>query len=293
MINDNHILHINLTIDFIRDNIGDKIRLDNLADKGMYSKHHLSRLFKSVTKENIIEYIKRVRMEQACRIMRLNPDFPINEISILLGYQSAANFCRDFQQFHGSSPKTIRKQLIQPKTTGQNQDGNFQLECLGTEHAGEQYVIYKKIINGYEPGAIRSAFVDLHRLAGRKKITVHEMVGIGYNDPEYTPADKCTYDTCLIVDKPAGQIAHLHCNHKILKGGKYVVFRFNGHSDQLHAAWQQALHFTQHESDHQVEIRPHMEYYPRMKGKKSDKLEVLLYLPVKIDAIKSHYNRPG
>lgn len=65
-------------------------------------------LFKKYTGKTVCEYIRGVKMNRACELLK-NSDMPIIEISNLLGYASLSHFCRIFKDSTGITPSAYRK----------------------------------------------------------------------------------------------------------------------------------------------------------------------------------------
>lgn len=64
--------------------------------------------FKKYTGKNVVEYLKSIKMNKACELLK-NTDTPIIEISNLLGYASLSHFNRVFKEYLGITPAVFRK----------------------------------------------------------------------------------------------------------------------------------------------------------------------------------------
>jgi len=84
------------------------LSLEIVADAQGLSSKYLSRLFKEETKENLSEFIVKVRVEQAKRLLS-QTNKKIGEISLAVGIESRATFLRIFQKAEGISPSDYRK----------------------------------------------------------------------------------------------------------------------------------------------------------------------------------------
>ena len=113
MINTYYIQRINLAIDYIEEHLSEKITLDQLADVAMFSKYHFHRIFKVIAGDTLNNYIKRLKMEKAGKLLQINHD-TINNIASELGYRSNANFSRDFNEYYGCSPSEFRQNSSKP-----------------------------------------------------------------------------------------------------------------------------------------------------------------------------------
>lgn len=109
MINEFYLKRVNNAIDFIEENLSEKIRLEQLASVAFFSKYHFHRIFKSVTGETLNNYIKRIRMEKAGKILQSQKSKAIGNVAFALGYKSIANFSRDFSDYYDCSPTEFRQ----------------------------------------------------------------------------------------------------------------------------------------------------------------------------------------
>ncbi len=64
--------------------------------------------FKKHTGKTVVEYLKRIKMNKACELLK-NTDTPIIEISNVLGYASLSHFNRIFKDYIGITPAKYRK----------------------------------------------------------------------------------------------------------------------------------------------------------------------------------------
>ena len=90
-----HITIVNQGVDFIVDNLFDKISVNMVADHCCFSRHYFNRLFKSVTNESIYSFIKRLRIETAAFKLVKFPHLSITDVAVDLGF-SSSNFAAIF-----------------------------------------------------------------------------------------------------------------------------------------------------------------------------------------------------
>ncbi|MGN0522612.1 MAG: AraC family transcriptional regulator [Eubacterium sp.] len=64
--------------------------------------------FKKYTGKTVVEYLKSIKMNKACELLK-NTDTPIIEISNILGYASLSHFNRVFKDYLGITPAAYRK----------------------------------------------------------------------------------------------------------------------------------------------------------------------------------------
>lgn len=64
--------------------------------------------FKKYTGKTVVEYLKSIKMNKACELLK-NTETPIIEISNILGYASLSHFNRVFKDYLGITPAAYRK----------------------------------------------------------------------------------------------------------------------------------------------------------------------------------------
>jgi YesN/AraC family two-component response regulator len=86
---------------------------ESLARSVGLSPSHLRRRFKAVFGCTPMEFLERVRMEQAARLIK-GGELSIKEVARKVGYLDANNFSTAFKRFHGSSPQSHRRSADSP-----------------------------------------------------------------------------------------------------------------------------------------------------------------------------------
>lgn len=89
---------------------GEKIILDQLADLVHVSRRTFQRRFRKATHFTVKEYIQRIRIEAAKKLLEENK-FTINEIMYQSGYNDAKAFRYVFNKVSGVSPLTYRRKF--------------------------------------------------------------------------------------------------------------------------------------------------------------------------------------
>lgn len=94
----------------IEQHLTSAIRVTELARMMGLSESAFSRLFKRCTHSTVPQYINRLRIAHACRLLA-ETDLTVAEIIRQCGYQSPAHFQRQFQKIHRRAPQTYRRAL--------------------------------------------------------------------------------------------------------------------------------------------------------------------------------------
>lgn len=85
-----------------------QISLDELADKAALSVSGLHRLFRRHTGTTVSDYLMRLRIGDACARLS-STDRPVQQIAEAVGYNTIANFNRQFKAVRGMKPSDYRK----------------------------------------------------------------------------------------------------------------------------------------------------------------------------------------
>ena len=95
-------------INYINDNIYEKIDIDELTKLTKWKKHHFIRIFHSIIGNTPYQYILFHKMEIAKALIE-QTDQPINEIAFDLGFVNYSNFGHVFKKICHTSPENYRK----------------------------------------------------------------------------------------------------------------------------------------------------------------------------------------
>ncbi|QBG46994.1 AraC family transcriptional regulator [Verrucomicrobia bacterium S94] len=99
---------LNKAIDFIHRKFTESIRLNEIAAAAYLSPEAFSRFFKKYMGIPFIEYVIRLRLSEACRLL-LETDMSVTEIAFSVGFRNLSNFNRQFLKHKGMSPREFRK----------------------------------------------------------------------------------------------------------------------------------------------------------------------------------------
>lgn len=100
---------IRSAIDFLTLNYQNpEITLKNIADAVYLNPDHFGRLFKQMTGQSPIQYLRRLRIEQSCFLLHNTTD-SIDAISRQVGFEDAYYFSRVFKEVKGICPRNFRR----------------------------------------------------------------------------------------------------------------------------------------------------------------------------------------
>lgn len=84
------------------------LTLEGVAEELAVSQSHLSRSFRKEMGYTFTEYLNKLRLEEAARLL-LDQSLSVTEVCFQVGFQSLPHFQRLFRDFYGQSPTSYRK----------------------------------------------------------------------------------------------------------------------------------------------------------------------------------------
>lgn len=213
------------TIHFIEENYARVISVKEIEQVSFYSYRNFQRIFKSACNENIGSFQKRLKLENAYKMLLYNQE-PINNIAYDVGFETPSALTKSFKQHFGFTPSEVRKNK---ELIFQNNEIDFNSPKEPIEFEAvimqEQKIYYSRIITPYD-----SPEIEEHWLAFMKYCFPEQSqyYGIIADETIITEDDKCRYDACssnpsLLKELPQKEIF----------GGKYIKFEHTGSYDTL------------------------------------------------------------
>lgn len=95
-------------IQYINDNITEKIEIQQLTEMTKWSHHHFIRTFTKYINQTPYQYILKKKIEKAKSLIS-ETETSLSAISIDLGFSSYSNFCNAFKKETGKTPEMFRK----------------------------------------------------------------------------------------------------------------------------------------------------------------------------------------
>ena len=103
----NWIAGIQRAIDYVENNLTEKIDYDMVAAQSFSSSYHFQRVFSTLCGFTIGEYIRNRRLSLAGSELATS-DGKIIDIAMKYGYESPDSFTKAFKQFHGVLPSQVK-----------------------------------------------------------------------------------------------------------------------------------------------------------------------------------------
>lgn len=103
---------IEQVIEFMRSNYHRPLRLEDIAQTVFLSPCYLSHIFKEELGSTIMEYLTRLRIEEAKRLLS-NPRFTVVQVADRIGYGDPSYFTKVFKKSEGITPSQFKQRFMQ------------------------------------------------------------------------------------------------------------------------------------------------------------------------------------
>ena len=251
-----YISRIQKVQDYIEQNYGKNMTTEELASVAGFSKYHFNRIFKSVMDESLLQYVNRVRMENALFILAHRQDRNMTDVAYELGFGDSAIFSRAFKAYYGLSPLAYRK-----KYSTNCKENLFLSEYNKSEkkkkwveepfpNTGEVRIenieskdlVYIRHMGTYKSlGRVFAKWMhELFRLAHKQGLLHQEenqFLVMYHDNPEF--GDEKHFRTSLCITVPVGCSAKEEGKLGVTKltGGLYAVGHYEIKPGQFEDAW--------------------------------------------------------
>jgi AraC family transcriptional regulator len=265
-------------MDFISRNLDRELSLEEIAQSACFSAFHFHRIFRIVVGETVGEFIRRLRLEWAANRLLSNRQDSITTIALDCGFSSSQNFAKAFRTHFDISPSEYRKSKRGNMNSNERNEISLQTLYNSIEELvdstnldrsenmkaevkpmPEYHVAYVRKMGPYGQETCEKAFGELMQWAApRGLLDQGTMLGLYWDNPEVTPAEKCRTDACISVPEetlPEGSVGI-----QKIEGGPYAVCRFEITADGFAGAWEEAFGWLI-KNGYECEDRPCYELY--------------------------------
>ncbi len=99
---------IEKAVDFIEENLREKLTIEMIAEKAYFSKYHFIRVFTAMTGETVGNYLRKRRISRSSKQL-INSNSPILDIALEYQFESQEAYNRSFKKIYNTSPGKYRK----------------------------------------------------------------------------------------------------------------------------------------------------------------------------------------
>lgn len=275
---------INKTLDYIQKHLHDDISLDVLAKVSFFSPYHFHRIFSGMVGETLGEYIRRLRLERAA-IDISQTSRKITDIAFDAGYETVESFGRAFSSKFKVTPNAYRKQRI--KTNSEkfkrfNKNINIGDSIMEEVKIIQQQALKVAYVRNIGPYiTCEKAWNTLCSWACPKGLfsPSTKILGLCYDDPDVTPADKIRYDACITIEEDIKTEGEIKIQE--IPEGEYACVTHTGPYTELKDIYIQLCGKWLPASGREMKHAPSMEIYlndPKSTPPKDLKTQILLPL---------------
>lgn len=273
---------------YIRLHLAERMSLSRIAREAGSSSYHFARLFQAYVGETPFEFLRRLRLLTALRMLQEDIEVSITEIALGIGHETSAAFNKSFQKALNMTPSDFRNlgkeqqdeviyYLSRPrllKEIAMNLSAEFEPVNRPLTH----YVFLEK--HGPFAEVAPPLWNDLMPLLGKlDRQQVREFLDLSGIDKSKTGEETMIYQAGVALTQEPGKLPDgLH--HRAIKAGKYARFLLTGPYSHIWMAFNLIFNAL---SEKRVELRPEfcIENYlndPRVTPE--DQLQTELLIPI-------------
>lgn len=214
---EDYVQRVNRAIDHVLAHLGEPLRLEDVAAVACFSPCHFHRVFRSAIGETLADFITRVRLERALRMLAHDQSTNLTRIAHDCGFGSSSNFSRVFKARFGVAPSRfdLQDHRLKRRTELQNTIGDpetrHRLDRLppGTNPDGFEVrlrelpartVAYVRVLDPFRAGRVTDAAARMVVWAEERGIAEGQWLGSMWEDPDIVAHADCRYDIGLEVD---------------------------------------------------------------------------------------------
>src|SRR5581483_11797715 len=274
---------------YIRLRVSGPLTLGEIAREAGSSSYHFARLFLAYTNETPFDFLRRIRLITALRMLQEDPEGSITEIALSVGYETPSAFNKVFKKVLNMSPRDFRNlgkdgqydviyRLSRPrlkKEIAVNLTPKFEIVKRPTTH----YIYIEKHGPFAEiaPQTWEELFPLLYGQLDQKQIV--SFMGLSTIDRTKKGEEAMIYEAGVGVAMPPEKPLKA-LQHKKIKGGNYARFLLTGPYSQIWIAFNQVFKTL---AEGNVELRPDFcieNYLNDPKVTPEDQLMTELLIPV-------------
>ena len=313
---DETVFRINKAIDYIDDNLHDKLCLKGLSDISCFPKNQFHILFHTLTGQSPSSYIKRLRMKKAITLLSKRKSLSVSEVSELCGYSTISSFSKTFSEHFGIPPAFIKDKLNIDNIKDYNEIihtdlaesklvENINCESISCFHSSCRELldeeVYKKLLSAdikteqvADIGYIYSRHFgsykpeDIRHFTARHFDYAHEiyklfpeikMLGIFLDCPTFTPDEYCRYDAGIAIPDGFDELKLI--GKRKITAGLYATTSLEIPLHLTKYIWYFLRTEWLSSSSYEVDYRPSFCEYTPIKGVPiTEKLKVKFHLPI-------------
>lgn len=222
------------TIEYIEENLYNKISLDDISHNTGISKYYLHRIFKSLTGESVIEYVQSRKLTSSIDEL-LNTNMRIIDIALNYGFDYEQSYIRAFRKNFGCTPLKVRSDQTSLSLVIKEKINTKDILSLGNSIAYNPHFVFMQKFNliGIKHKILSKSGDKTANVYGRDFFYNHKNRIVSAINPQVYFGYTDWSSEGFIYYIPSVQVPDLSAIPEGMTGisipaHKYVVFRFVG-----------------------------------------------------------------
>jgi AraC family transcriptional regulator len=273
---------------YIRLHLTEPVSLARLAREAAASPFHFARLFQAHVGETPFEFIRRIRLATALRMLQEDGSASVTEIAMSIGYETSSAFNKALKKALNSSPRNFRKlgkevqntliydlsQPRQPKEMDVNLTNEFDVVTRPVTH----YVYLER--RGPFSEVAPPLWSEFSRYLQQLKLDgVSEYLGVSGVDKSRAGEDAMIYQAGVALARKLQKVPD-GLQEKSIRSGRYARFLLTGPYTQIWPAFDRVFRVL---AEQKVMLRPEYcieNYLNDPQTTAEDQLKTELLVPV-------------
>ncbi|WP_299667979.1 GyrI-like domain-containing protein [uncultured Polaribacter sp.] len=294
------IARLHIAIQFIEENLSEKLSLESISKKAFFSPFHFHRLFSVVVGETLQNFITRKRIEKAASYLLHQKEKSITAVSEAVGFENLSSFSRAFKSFYGISPKQFKEESPDKfskicKTISKNGQVEISFEqyicninnALKWLQMNAKTTVEKidklhlaSISHKGKMEAISTVYDKLVKWAAPKGLMNErtKMATIYHDSPKITDPNNLRMSACLILNEPIKVDGEV--NLRTIAATKCIVSKFEITPFEFQQAWESSFVWMVENGHKKSTIDPFEIYHNNAAEHPENKFIVDLCIPV-------------
>ena len=191
--------------DFIEDNLGRVLTLEEIARAACFSPYHFHRIFSAMVGESVAAYVRRLLLERAAMQLGHSPE-SVTQIALGAGYDSVDAFTRAFRGHMGMLPSEYRRrqghlEAARRRTVARPLFYHEMPQCppmnVQIKRFSPTLVAAVRHTGPYEESGPAWERLCGALAAGGMLSGASVAYGVSYDNPDITSPQKCRMDACV------------------------------------------------------------------------------------------------
>ncbi len=247
---------------YMRLQFSSNLDLKKIAKEAGSSSYHFGRLFEAYTGETTFEFLRRVRLSLALRMLQEDTQVSVTEVALTVGYETPSAFNKVFKKSFSLSPREFRNlgkveqdELIYNLNKSQpikEIEMNLTMKPDFITRPVSHFVFVRK--QGPFAEVAIPAWMDLFPLLEGKfaKPQIQEYLGLSVMDLKSKDESSMVYDAGVALDSEPGNLPK-GLDYQKIPAGKYARFILTGPHHQVWPAFEKIFQTL---GDSKTKLRP-------------------------------------